>query len=96
MRGYPKGSLSKKDFDNLLTMPEHADQAKADLAKLAAIDDSTITVDQGTEAVPKLMQITNPLPIWKQAGFKDKAELTSLAAVEIKPIGIEPIIEKKA
>ena len=93
MRGSPKGPLSKNDYDNLLAMPEHASKAKADLSRLAAIDDSKITVDQGTEAAPKIVQIANPLPTWKRAGFKDKAALTSLAAAEVKPIE-ERIAEK--
>lgn len=79
MRGYPNGPLTKRDYENLLSMPEYEKRAKADLAKLAAIDDSKITVDQGTEKSPKLIEIDNPMPIWKRAGFKDKAELPKLA-----------------
>jgi len=79
MRGYPKGPLTKRDYENLLTMPEYEKRAKADLAKLAAIDDTKITVDQGTEKSPKLMEIDNPTPMWKRAGFKDKDELLKLA-----------------
>ena len=75
MRGYPKGFLTKQDFINLLSIPEFADQAKADLAELASRDDSMITVDRGTEDAPKIEMIENPLPAWKRAGFKDKAEL---------------------
>ena len=82
MRGYPNGSLTKRDYENLLFMPEHEKRAKEDLAKLAAIDDTKITVDQGTEKSPKLMEIDNPMPIWKRAGFKDKAELLKLAEME--------------
>ena len=82
MRGYPNGSLTKRDYENLLAMPEYEKRAKADLAKLAAIDDSKITVDQGTETSPKLIEIDNPMPIWKRAGFKDKAELLKLAETE--------------
>lgn len=80
MRGYPKGQLSKRDFENLLAIPEHSKAAKADLAKLAAVDDSKITVDQGTEQAPKIVEIANPLPGWKRAGFKDKKELSDLSA----------------
>lgn len=31
MRGYPNGPLTKRDYENLLAMPEHADRARADL-----------------------------------------------------------------
>ena len=33
MRGYPNGPLTKRDYENLLSMPEYAKQAKEDLAK---------------------------------------------------------------
>jgi len=79
MRGYPKGPLTKRDYEDLLFMPEHEKRAKEDLARLAAIDDTKITVDQGTEKSPKLMEIDNPTPMWKRAGFKDKDELLKLA-----------------
>ena len=39
MRGYPNGSLTKRDYENLFSMPEYAKQAKEDLARLAAIDE---------------------------------------------------------
>ena len=89
MRGYPKGPLSKTDYENLLTMPEHVETAKADLEKLAAVDDSKIMVDQGTE---KPVQISNPLPAWKRAGFRDKAELSAMA---VKPTADETISEHR-
>jgi len=82
--GYPKGPLSKIDYENLLSMPEYAVRAKSDLAKLAAIDDSKVTIDQGTEKAPKLVEISNPLPAWKRMGFGSKLELASLATA--KPI----------
>jgi hypothetical protein len=96
VKGYPKGPLSKVDLENLLSMPEHADQAKKDLAKLAATDDSKIriyesqatapdgkpTVDaKGNPIEPKYVEIDNPNPAWKRAGFKDKTELTLAANV---------------
>ena len=87
MRGYPKGPLTKRDYENLLAMPEYEKRAKADLEKLAAIDESKITVDQGTEKSPKLVEIDNPMPAWKRAGFKDTSELVALA--DVKPELIE-------
>ncbi|MHB8118666.1 MAG: hypothetical protein ACYDHX_08075 [Methanothrix sp.] len=51
MRGYPKGSLSKIDYENLLAMPEHAEQAKTDLAKLAMMDDAKIRIYEADEAM---------------------------------------------
>ena len=83
MRGYPDGPLTKRDYENLLAMPEHADRAKADLARLAETDDSKTTVDQGTEKSPKLVEIDNPMPAWKMAGFKDKDELLKLKGLKV-------------
>lgn len=80
MRSYPKEQLSKQDYENLLAMPEHADRARADLLALAAIDDSMISVDQGTPDAPMPVQIDNPTPAWKRAGFEDKAELAGQIA----------------
>ena len=79
MRGYPKGFLTKQDYINLLSIPEFAARTRAGLAELAAQDDSMITVDRGTEDAPKIEMIENPLPAWKRAGFKDRAELENLA-----------------
>jgi hypothetical protein len=91
MRGYPKGSLSMTDYTNLLAMPEHADRAIADLAKLSAMDDSRITIDQGTEKAPRLVEIANPMPAWKRAGFGEKVELADLVASEpVEDEKIEP------
>ena len=82
MRGYPDGPLTKRDYENLLSMPEYAKQAKEDLARLAAIDDAKATVEQGTEDSPNPVEIDNPMPMWKRAGFKDKDELLKLAEME--------------
>ena len=82
MKGYPKGFLIKQDYINLLSMPEYAKQAKEDLARLAAIDDAKVTVEQGTEDSPNPVEIDNPMPIWKRAGFRDMDELLKLAEME--------------
>jgi len=52
------------------------------LAALAAIDDSKATVERGTEESPKLVEIDNPMPIWKRLGFKDKKELFTMETGE--------------
>ena len=109
--GYPKGPLSKVDLGNLLSMPEHADQAKKDLAKLAVIDDRKIriyesqatapdgkpTVDaKGNPIEPKYVEIDNPNPAWKRAGFKTKTELTAAAIavdIEVEPIAVSGVVD---
>lgn len=80
MRGYPNGPLTKRDYENLLSMPEYAKQAKEDLVRLAAVDDAKATMELGTEDAPNPVEIDNPLPIWKRAGFKDKDELLALVS----------------
>ncbi len=79
MRSYPRFPLSKQDYINLLSMPEHAERAKADLQALAALDDENVTVDRGTEDTPDLQEIPNPLPAWKRAGFASREEVLELA-----------------
>jgi len=88
MRGYPKGPLTKRDYENLLSMPEYAKQAKEDLAALAAIDDSKATAECGTEESPKLVKIDNPMPIWKMLGFEDKKQLFDLSEACYEDIGL--------
>jgi hypothetical protein len=97
MRGYPRNLnvLMKVDIMNLLNMPEYAEKTAKDLAKLAEVDDSKITIDEGTQEKPCVKQITNPLPSWKKAGFKSKEEMLSIAKVELKPAPIEEQVEKE-
>ncbi len=86
MIGYPKNlNLTKVDYENLLSIPEYAKKAAEDLAKLAEIDDSKITVCEGTtQESLSFKQIDNPLPTWKKAGFKSKEEMLTIAKVELK------------
>jgi len=95
MRGYPRNTnvLMKVDIMNLLTMPEYAEKTAKDLAKLAEVDDSKITIDEGTQEKPSVKQITNPLPSWKKSGFKSKEEMLNIAKIELKPVE-EPIEDK--
>lgn len=78
MRGYPRGPLSKQDYENLLSMPEHAERAKKELEKLASIDDSIATIETGTTEKSSIEVIDNPAPRWKQLGFKSKDDVMSL------------------
>lgn len=87
MMGYPKNpNLMKVDYENLLSMPEHAKKAIEDLAKLAEIDDSKITVSEGTQENPSFKQMDNPLPTWKKAGFKSKEEMLTIAKTKLKSV----------
>jgi hypothetical protein len=97
MRGYPRNLnvLMKVDIMNLLNMPEYAEKTAKDLVKLAEVDDSKITIDEGTQEKPNVKQITNPLPGWKKAGFESKEEMLSIAKVELKPAPIEEPVEKE-
>lgn len=82
MKGYPKTIATKKDYENLLTMPEFKTKALADLKALSEIKDDTVTkVAAGAKEIPDvkdILTIENPNPLWKQKGFKSKAEVTEL------------------
>ena len=92
MRGYPKHIATKKDFENLLAMPEHRDRALKDLATIRdATDDKaqetvSITKDEKTgleTAVKK--EIDNPMPAYKIIGFKTRQEVADLiSAADVK------------
>ena len=81
MRGYPKYVHSKRDYDKLLCMPDYSGRAKASLSALSKIDDSIVTIEEGTLDNPKLKEISNPMPIWKSLGYKSKSDLSTSAAV---------------
>jgi len=81
MRGYPKTIATKRDFNNLLTMPEYKKQALADLKRLQAVDDAKVVrVVSGSEEDKNLIteEIDNPMPKWKQAGFAVRKDLDNL------------------
>lgn len=83
MKGYPKGHLSKRDYENLLSMPEYRTQAMLDLSKLAETKDSKLILSVGSEMAPKTEEIDNPLPAWKRAGFKSLVELQTIANTKV-------------
>lgn len=92
MIGYPKGQLTKVDYENLLSMPEFADRAKEDLEKLSSLDDSKIQVETGTAEKSVLKQIDNPAPAWKRAGFKDKKAVDqAIQDIKPEPSPIDPV-----
>lgn len=78
MRGYPKGPLTKVDYENLLSMPEHAERAKAELEKLASVDDIKVSKEVGTVEAPKQILVDNPMPLVKRIGFEDKDEIIEM------------------
>lgn len=85
MRGYPKGRLSKQDFENLLAMPEYADLAREELEEMLALKDDTATIDftpvyalNDSDRIIKT--IDNPSPLWKIVGFSCKEELSSIVS----------------
>ena len=84
MRGYPKCSLIEVDYYNLLSIAEYSLQARADLIRLASIDDSKISIEKGSLESSKSELIDNPMPTWKRLMFKDKDSLLSIAQFLIK------------
>jgi len=81
MKGYPKRINTKQDFLNLLENETFRDQAIADLEKIYNADDDTvIRVVSGSEETDDLVteEISNPMPLWKQKGFKGREEVKEL------------------
>ena len=90
MRGYPKHINCKQDLLNLLEIKEYKEQAKTEIGKLNALDDSKATsVVSGTEVEGDLVteEIDNPNPRWKQLGFATKKELSDLVTTEVAKDG---------
>lgn len=82
MKGYPKYFATKEDYENIIRdFPEYQKRVKEELKELRKIKDDKVTravrpidpddpmSDWETEV------IENPLPRWKQKGFKRKKEL---------------------
>ena len=76
MKGYPKYIATVQDFRNLLEMEENKEQAIADLKDIYNTDDDKATIAT-TQINPKDPEsewntelINNPMPLWKQKGFK--------------------------
>lgn len=94
MRGFPVHINTKQDFENLLSMPEHKEQAKTELKRVSNLKDSKITkcttqIDPtDPESAWNTIEVTNPHPKWERLKFKSKKELTDLiATAEAAPNG---------
>ena len=93
MRGYPKFIATKKDFANLMAMPEYKDQAAKELAAIRDLDDdkaiqvvSSTTDEQGKETVIT-KEIDNALPVYKIKGFKSRQEISDLLSAVDQEVG---------
>ena len=94
MRGYPSFIATKQDFENLLAMPQFRAQALRGLQQIHDTkDDKATRVVSGSEETKDLIteEISNPAPLWKQKGFKDKEEILVLmpAIAEIEAEKVE-------
>ena len=84
MKGYPHRVATVQDFENLLAMKEHRAQAIADLKAIRDTKDAKITrattlIDENDpEKGFNTELITNPMPLWKQKGFKSRTAVTSM------------------
>ncbi len=84
MKGFPKYIATKQDFVNLLANKQYKEQAIIELKKIYGLDDGKATRattlidptnpmgDWNTEI------IDNPMPAWKQKGFKSRREVLEL------------------
>ncbi|MFA5397415.1 MAG: hypothetical protein WC346_15505 [Methanogenium sp.] len=93
MKGYPKHIGTKKDFENLLAMPEHRDKALKKLKEIHDLADDKVqetvsmTKDEETgleTAVKK--EIDNPMPVYKIMGFKTRQEVSDLISAAEKEV----------
>lgn len=81
MRGYPKHIATVQDFENLLSVPEHKEQALVDLKALYLLtDDKATRVVTGSEETGDLVteEIDNSRPLWMQKGFKSREAVADL------------------
>lgn len=95
MQGYPKRIAGTQDIINLLADERFKEKARADLDRIAAVDDdNAVKVISGSEETGDLVteQIINPRPLWKRLGFKTKAELTALKISVEKQQGEEMVL----
>lgn len=83
MRGYPKTVNSKRDYDNLMSIPEYASRAKSCLALESSLDDSIVFVDVGTLDKPSLKTVANPLPLYKRLGYKDRTSMIAASMSDV-------------
>ena len=85
MRGYPKVIATKADFLYLLAMPEHKEQALADLKTLCDLQDDTMEVvksydtdDQGQMINVVMETVPAPMPKWRRMGFESRSDVLDL------------------
>ncbi len=97
MRGYPRGLKNRQDFENLLSMSEHREQALKELEAIRDLDDSTIEVDEtpvGAKPEERVIKIVeNPMPLYKQLGFADKDAIVATVALAQGEV-VEPAVEQ--
>ena len=82
MKGYPKTVNSKRDYDNLISIPDYASRAKSDLVRESSIDDSIIFLEVGTFDKSSLKAVDNPSPLFKRLGYKDRKSMYSVSMSE--------------
>ena len=86
MRGYPKHINTRADYLNLLGIPEFRQQALEDLKRIAELDDDEMEIAvepidvKNPEGEWKIKTVKAPMPLWKQKGFKSRAEVLNLLA----------------
>lgn len=89
MKGYPKFFATKEDYENIMRdFPEWRGKVKKELSGLAAIDDDKVyrATTLKDPAKPELgynvVEVTNSFPMFKQRGFKNRKEISTL--IEMK------------
>ncbi len=90
MRGYPKYINTVKDYENLLSLPEYAEQAMTDLKTIQAAEDDQATKVVLNEATGEetVETIANPMPLWKRKGFASRTAFDSFVSAKETETGI--------
>ena len=86
IKGFPKHIATKQDFLNLLADETFKDEAIKRLQQIADMDDSkanratTLIDPDDSEKGYNTEIIDNPMPMWKQKGFKSRQAVADLIA----------------
>lgn len=85
MKGYPKYFATREDYENIMRdFPEWRERVKEELEELAGVKDDTVlrATTLKDPAKPELgynmVKMTCSLPKFKQKGFKNRKEISTL------------------
>lgn len=84
MKGYPQTINTKQDFVNILATDAFRERALADLRVVIKTKDekatqaTTLIDPENPKAGYNIVEIENPMPLWKVKGFESREEAQAL------------------